>query len=52
MGYSFKREQKVLQLLFFQKILDESNCKSNKIWADGGSIQHITKEILLLLKTY
>ena len=51
MGYSFKREQKVLQIVF-QKILDESNCKSHKIWADKGSIQHITKESLLLVKIY
>ena len=29
--------RKVLQLLAFQKILDESNRKPNKIWVDKGS---------------
>ena len=65
---SLKDKKGIIITNAFQKILNESNCKPNKIWADEGSefcnrsmksslkiflqksIQHITKENLLLLK--
>ena len=35
LGYSFKRSEITITNAF-QKILDESNCKPNKIWVDKG----------------
>ena len=38
MSCSFKRQKKVITINnAFQKILDESSRKSNKIWVDKGS---------------
>ena len=37
MSYSFKRKKGTTITNAFQKILDESNSKSNKIWVDKGS---------------
>ena len=36
MGYSFKRWKGITITNAFQKILDESNHKPNKIWVDKG----------------
>ena len=38
MGNSFKRQKKGVSIVdAFQKILDDSNRKPNKIWVDKGS---------------
>ena len=37
MGYSFKRWKGITITNAFQKILDESNHKPNKIWVDEGN---------------
>ena len=37
MGSSFKRQKSITITKTFQKILDESNRKPNKIWVDEGS---------------
>ena len=37
MGYSFKDKKEITITNAFQKILDESNQKPNKIWVDKGS---------------
>ena len=37
MDYSFKRKKKITITKAFQKILDKSNRKPNKIWVDKGS---------------
>ena len=37
MGSSFKRQKSITITKAFRKILDESNCKPNKIWVDEGS---------------
>ena len=37
MGYSFKRYKGITITNAFQVILDESNCKPNKIWVDKSS---------------
>ena len=37
MDYSIKRWKGITITNVFQKILDESNCKPNKIWVDKGS---------------
>ena len=51
-----KDKKEITVINAFQKILDESNHKPNKIWVNKGSefynrsIQHIMKENLFLLK--
>ena len=38
MGYSFEIQERLCNFVnTFQKILDESNRKSNKLWVDKGS---------------
>ena len=37
MGYSLKDKKGIEITDAFQKILDKSNCKPNKIWVDKGS---------------
>ena len=37
MTYSFERQKGITITNAFQKILKESNCKPNKIWADKDS---------------
>ena len=37
MGYSFKKKKGIKIVNAFQKILEESNRKPNKIWVDKGS---------------
>ena len=37
MGYSFKRQKGVSIVNAFQKIIDDSKRKPNKIWVDKGS---------------
>ena len=37
MGFSFKKQKNVTIINGFQKILDDSKKKPNKIWVDKGS---------------
>ena len=38
MGYSFKKKKKGSTITnVFQKVLNESNCKPNKVWVHKGS---------------
>ena len=37
MAYFLKDKKVISTTNAFQKILDESNCKANKIWVDKGS---------------
>ena len=37
MSYSYKRKKGTTITNAFQKILDESNSKPNKLWVDKGS---------------
>ena len=37
LGYCFKRQKNITITNAFQKFLDNSNCKSNKIWVDKVS---------------
>ena len=43
MGCSFEIKKSPQLLMLLKKILDESNCKPNKIWVDKGS-KFITKQ--------
>ena len=37
MGYALKDKKGIAITNAFQKVLDESKCKPNKIWLDKGS---------------
>ena len=47
MGCSFKRQKSVTIVNAFQKMLDDSKRKPNKIWVDKGSKFYKINEIMV-----